>query len=100
MTYVMHSFMDAAAVAPAWAHLQAGTTPADPAEVEAWERLRACAYTMAHPETGELVPACAQHGVLDPAENERLAQQLPMSAASPCGSPTTAGYCGDDIEIP
>ena len=79
VTYVMHSFMDAAVVAPAWAHLQAGTTPVDPSELEAWERLQACSYAMAHPDTGELVPACAQHGVLDPRENERLVRLLPMA---------------------
>lgn len=75
----MHSFMDAAAVTPAWEHLQAGTVPEDPVQREAWERLWACAYTMAHPDSGELVPACAQHAVLDPAETARLALQLPMA---------------------
>ena len=30
------------------------------------ERLQACSYAMAHPEDGTLVPACAQHAVLDP----------------------------------
>jgi hypothetical protein len=33
---------------------------------------------MAHPEDGTLVPACAQHSVLDPLENERLARELPL----------------------
>jgi hypothetical protein len=34
---------------------------------------------MAHPETGELVPACAQHAVLDPLENLRLQELLPAA---------------------
>jgi hypothetical protein len=33
---------------------------------------------MAHPETGQLVPACVQHSVLDPAENRRLRRLLPL----------------------
>jgi hypothetical protein len=33
---------------------------------------------MAHPETGELVPACVQHSVLDPQENFSLAALLPI----------------------
>ncbi len=37
---------------------------------------------MAHPESGTLVPACAQHSVLDPLENLRLAELLPVRSAS------------------
>jgi hypothetical protein len=33
---------------------------------------------MAHPETGELVPACVQHSVLDPVENVKLRRLLPI----------------------
>ena len=83
VTFVMHSFMDAADVAPAWAALRGGT-PIDPGAPDAQrlldtqQRLQACAYTMAHPDTGELVPACVQHGVLDPAENARLRTVLPI----------------------
>jgi len=33
---------------------------------------------MAHPDSGELVPACAQHSVLDPDENLRLRDELPL----------------------
>jgi hypothetical protein len=33
---------------------------------------------MAHPETGELVPACVQHSVLDPVENVELRRLLPI----------------------
>jgi hypothetical protein len=43
------------------------------------ERLQACSYAMAHPEDGTLVPACAQHSVLDPLENLELARELPLA---------------------
>jgi hypothetical protein len=33
---------------------------------------------MAHPEQDRLVPACVQHSVLDPQENIRLMQLLPL----------------------
>jgi hypothetical protein len=45
----------------------------------AQERLQACSYAMAHPEQDRLVPACVQHAVLDPAENARLIQLLPIA---------------------
>jgi len=79
VTFVMHSFMDAAVVAPAWDALQRGETSDDPAVVACQQRLQACSYAMAHPETGELVPACVQHGVLDPGENAALRTLLPLS---------------------
>jgi hypothetical protein len=78
MTFVVHAFMDAADVAPAWELLERGETSTDPAVLATQERLRACMYTMAHPETGKLVPACAQHAVLDPAENAGLRRLLPL----------------------
>ncbi|MDH3679863.1 MAG: radical SAM domain-containing protein [Acidimicrobiia bacterium] len=78
VTFVMHRFIDAADTAAAWDHIQAGTTATEPRIVEAQERLEACAYSMGHPETGQLVPACVQHGVLDPEENRRLAELLPL----------------------
>lgn len=34
---------------------------------------------MAHPDTGELVPACLQHSVLDPVENQVLRRLLPLT---------------------
>ncbi len=77
VTFVMHAFMDARDVRPAWELLQRGETSDDPKIRETQERLQACSYAMAHPETGELVPACAQHSVLDPLENLRLAELLP-----------------------
>jgi hypothetical protein len=43
------------------------------------ERLQSCHYTMAHPENGTLVPACVQHGVLDPSENQQLRKLLPIA---------------------
>ncbi len=80
MTYVMHSFMDARHVRPAWEALERGEqNHEDPQVQEAIERLQACSYAMAHPEDGRLVPACAQHSVLDPGENRRLLTELPMA---------------------
>ncbi|MDT0263844.1 hypothetical protein [Jatrophihabitans lederbergiae] len=78
VTFVMHSFMDAADVTPAWEALQRGETSAQPRVLAAQQRLQACSYAMAHPETGELVPACVQHSVLDPGENVALRQFLPL----------------------
>ena len=78
ITYVMHSFMDADRVRPAWELLQRGELSAEPAIRETQERLQACSYAMAHPESDELVPACAQHSVLDPEENARLQHELPL----------------------
>ena len=79
MTFVMHSFMDARLVEPAWAALERGEVHEDPEVRATQERLQACSYAMAHPETGRLVPACAQHSVLDPEENRELAVLLPMA---------------------
>ncbi|MEO6881991.1 MAG: hypothetical protein ABI181_13740 [Mycobacteriaceae bacterium] len=77
-TFVMHSFMDAADVGPAWQRMQRGSPAETPRGQETQERLAACSYAMAHPETGELVPACVQHSVLDPAENAGLRVELPL----------------------
>lgn len=90
VTFVMHSFMDAADVAPAWDATLAGEISTDPRIAATQERLAACSYAMAHPETGALVPACVQHSVLDPQENEALRQLLPMprlrkTTAAPVG---------------
>jgi hypothetical protein len=79
LTFVMHNFMDAAAVRPAWELLQRGEISPDPEVRATQERLQACSYAMAHPESDMLVPACAQHGVLDPEENRELAVLLPMA---------------------
>ncbi|MGB3185146.1 MAG: hypothetical protein WBG36_04570 [Ornithinimicrobium sp.] len=85
VTFVMHSFMDASVVAPAWAALQRGEMLTDPALEEAQQRLQACSYAMAHAETGDLVPACAQHSVLDPIANIELRKQLPLTVLSRAG---------------
>jgi hypothetical protein len=82
MTYVMHAFMDARDVKPAWELLQAGQLSDDPQIRATQERLQACSYAMAHPESGTLVPACAQHAVLDPLENLRLQALLPVTRSS------------------
>jgi len=79
VTYVMHAFMDARDVTPAWELLQRGETSDDPRIRATQERLQACSYAMAHPDSGTLVPACAQHAVLDPIENRRLQELLPLA---------------------
>jgi hypothetical protein len=78
VTFVMHRFIDAAVVGPAWEQLQRGTRAEDPEIRAAQERLQACVYTMAHPDADLLVPACVQHAVLDPEENRSLAVRLPL----------------------
>ena len=78
VSYVMHHFMDAADVGPAWELMRRGERSADPRIRATQERLAACHYAMAHPEDGTLVPACVQHGVLDPAENRQLRVLLPL----------------------
>jgi hypothetical protein len=82
VTFVMHAFMDARVVRPAWEAIRRGEVAAEPEVREAQERLQACSYAMAHPEDGTLVPACAQHAVLDPQENVRLAELLPLHPQS------------------
>ena len=76
VTFVMHNFMDARDVAPAWALLQDGSMSDEPRIRATQERLQACSYHMAHPESDELVPACVQHSVLDPLENRDLVTLL------------------------
>lgn len=78
-TFVVHNFMDAAQVAPAWALMEQGLSSDDPLIKETQERLGSCMYAMSHPEDGRLVPACVQHSVLDPDENERLRRLLPLT---------------------
>ena len=75
---VMHQFMDAADVRPAWELMRRGETSADPRVRATRKRLAACHYTMAHPEDRTLVPACVQHCVLDPAENREPRTLLPL----------------------
>lgn len=82
LTLVMHSFMNAADVRPAWEGLQRGQMSEDPRVRATQERLQACSYAMAHPEDGTLVPACVQHSVLDPQENLRLQVLLPLPAGA------------------
>ncbi|KAA8498220.1 hypothetical protein FVE85_5805 [Porphyridium purpureum] len=79
VTFVMHRFMDAEVVKPAWELLQKNEMSSDPRIRETQERLQACSYAMAHPDTGELVPACAQHSVYDPDINKQLAELLPIT---------------------
>lgn len=79
LTFVVHAFMDAEVVRPAWEATQRGERAADPAVRAAQERLAACSYAMAHPDTDELVPACVQHAVLDPSEVIALRRALPLA---------------------
>jgi hypothetical protein len=79
MTFVMHMFMDAEQVAPAWELMEAGVVADDPAVRATQERLKSCVYAMAHPEQNRTVPACAQHSVLDPGENIALRRLLPIA---------------------
>ena len=82
-TFVVHNFMDAVDVKPAWEMMEKGLTSSDPKILETQERLRACIYTMSHPETNRLVPACVQHSVLDPGENLQLLQIRSLGNSNP-----------------
>src|SRR5260370_20078455 len=86
VSYVMHQFMDAADVKPAWEMMQRGQMSDDPRIRATQERLAACHYAMAHPENGALVPACVQHSVLDPQENRALRVLLPIPEVRPRGA--------------
>ncbi|MET3721945.1 hypothetical protein [Arthrobacter sp. UYEF21] len=77
-TFVVHNFMDAADVTPAWALMEQGVVSDDPKIRETQERLGACMYAMSHPETGKLIPACVQHSTRDAAENAGLRKMLPL----------------------
>jgi hypothetical protein len=78
VSFVVHQFMDAADVVPAWELMKRGEKASDVRVRAAQERLASCHYAMAHPESGELVPACVQHCVLDPVENIELRRLLPI----------------------
>ena len=85
-TFVVHNFMDAADVGPAWALMERGVTSDDPKIRETQERLGSCMYAMSHPETGRLVPACVQHSTLDAAENAGLRKMLPLRPVTPAAA--------------
>ena len=78
LTFVVHAFMDAAVVKPAWEAMERGEVATEPEVRAAQERLSACSYAMSHPEEDRLVPACVQHSVLDPVENQALRELLPV----------------------
>ncbi len=82
-TFVVHSFMDASDVAPAWDLMQRGIAGEDAKTIETQERLGACMYAMSHPGDDRLVPACVQHSVLDPLENIGLRKLLPLTGSGP-----------------
>ncbi len=101
VTFVMHNFMDAAEVAPAWELMQQGVLSDDPQIRGTQERLQSCHYAMAHPESGTLVPACVQHSLLDPTENAQLTKLLPLvevrtrrRPAAAAGTPVALGDAG------
>ncbi len=96
VSYVMHQFMDAADVKPAWELMQRGQMSDDPRIRATQERLAACHYAMAHPENGALVPACVQHSVLDPQENRALRVLLPIPEVRPRGAGEPAGPAPGD----
>lgn len=58
---------------------QRGEIAVDPRLRETQQRLAACHCAMGHPETGTLVRACVQRGVLDPSENAAPPRLLPTS---------------------
>ncbi|MCB5292547.1 hypothetical protein [Arthrobacter sp. SO3] len=89
-TFVVHNFMDAADVTPAWALMEQGVVSDDPKIRETQERLGACMYAMSHPETGKLVPACVQHSTLDAAENAGLRRMLPLRPVTLAAAAGTA----------
>ena len=91
MTFVVHAFMDAAVVRPAWEAMERGEIAADPSVRAAQERLGSCSYAMAHPQSDRLVPACVQHSVLDPEENLKLLRVLPATSAAKESEPSVAG---------
>jgi hypothetical protein len=78
ITFVLHNFMDARDVGTAWDLLQKGQVADNERVRSTQERLQACAYAMAHPETDQVVPACVQHSLWDPQENLRLVDLLPL----------------------
>ena len=77
VTLVMHRFMDQSDVSQAWKLMEEGVTAEDPAIRETQERLAACSYHFPHPESGRLIPGCAQHAIYDPSEAAALAKELP-----------------------
>lgn len=87
VSYVMHQFMDAADVKPAWELMQRGQTSDAPRIRATQERLAACHYAMAHPENGTLVPACVQHSVLDPGKTAPCARCCRSRLCRPAGQP-------------
>jgi hypothetical protein len=82
-TFVVHSFMDASDVGPAWELMQRGVVGTDAKTIETQERLGSCMYAMSHPGEDRLVPACVQHSVLDPIENVGLRTLLPITGTAP-----------------
>lgn len=83
VTFGLHAFMDAEDVKPAWELLRKNVLSDDPHVRTTQERLQACAYAMAHPDSDMIVPACVQHSVLDPVEVSMLREDLPLRPRAP-----------------
>ncbi len=83
ITFGLHAFMDAEDVKAAWELLQQDVMSDDPRIRTTQERLQACAYAMAHPDSDLIVPACVQHSVLDPLEVATLRTELPLEPRKP-----------------
>ena len=81
VSFVVHAFMDANVVRPAWEAIERGEVATDPDVRAAQERLSSCSYAMAHPDEDRLVPACVQHAIVDPRENAKLVKLLPLREA-------------------
>ena len=97
-TFVVHNFMDAEQVKPAWRLMQQSVVSDDPLIKETQERLGSCMYAMSHPETGEIVPACVQHSVLDPIENIGLRTLLPLEPKSKRRTGITNGDAAELVD--
>ena len=82
LTYVMHAFMDARDVRPAWeAPAPRRAAPTTRASARPRSACRRAPTRWPTRRTARSCPACAQHAVLDPAENLRLRELLPLRAA-------------------
>lgn len=76
ITFVMHRFMAANDVKKAVALSTQSQIATDPHIRAVQERLAACSYKMAHPDSGKLVPACVQHVIYDEVTNRQSIAEL------------------------
>ena len=76
VTFVMHNVMAADDVKQAEELSARNRIATDPHLRAVQERLAACSYKMAHPDSGRLVPACVQHAIFDEVINRRSIAEL------------------------